>query len=298
MPSARPPAPTGPDGVEHLGFGPVVPDAEHPLSGGAQHARRGRRASEAHSASPRSRRRPRVTVVGVIGEVLLTMGVVMLLFVGWKYWLNDLIVGNEQNQAGTALGSELHEQAKGGTTSTTDGSGIPVLPQPSATNERFAILYVPAWGTDYSRPIAQGTDYYDVLDENIGHYEQTVMPGAIGNFAIAGHRLAYGASMQHIHELQVGDEVIVETVDGWYTYIYRSGEYVAPTQVDVLNPIPRVPEVPAGLEGERIMTLMSCNPFWSTAERIIAYAVFESFTPRADGPPASIAATVAAGGGA
>lgn len=296
--SSVPLASSDADGFEQLGFGRVAADGERTPSAGAQHARHGRRAAGPPTATRRQRRRPKVTVVGVIGEVLLTMGVVMLLFVGWKYWLNDIIVGNEQNRSGAQLGGELDAQAQEGSASTPDHAGIPVLPQPTEINERFAILYVPAWGADYSRPIAQGTGYYEVLDENVGHYEQSVMPGAIGNFAIAGHRLAYGASMQFIHELQVGDEVVVETVDGWYTYLYRSGEYVAPTQVDVLNPIPRAPATPTGLEGERIMTLMSCNPFWSTAERIIAYAVFDSFTPRADGPPVSIAGSPAAGGAA
>ena len=245
------------------------------------------------AAKRRSSRRRQVTVVGVFGELLLTMGVVMLLFVGWKYWLNDLIVGNEQNQAGSTLGQELAEQAgKGGGSSVTDPAGIPILPKPTTTNERFAILYVPAWGADYSRPIASGTDYYETLDENIGHYPQTQMPGEVGNFVIAGHRLAYGASMQYVHELQVGDEVIVETVDGWYTYVYRSGEYVKPTQVDILGSVPRHPQE---IGSDRLLTLQTCNPFWSTAERIIAYAVFDHFTPRADGPPASIAQAVQGG---
>ena len=40
------------------------------------------------------------------------------------------------------------------------------------------------------------------------------------------------------------------------------------------------------------MTLMSCNPYWSTAERIIAYATFDSFTPRSAGAPAIITPTL------
>lgn len=260
------------------------------------------RRTSGRRARATTKRAPRPTVVGVAGELLLTAGVIVLLFVGWKYWLNDLIVGDEQNSAGVELQQQFAQQATGAEPPAadqppaevriTDPAQIPVAAAPTDINERFAVLYVPAWGADYSRPIAEGTDYYDVLDENIGHYAQSAMPGAVGNFAIAGHRLAYGASMQHIHELQIGDEIIIETTDGWYTYVYRSGEYVAPTQVDVLNSVPRVPEQ---LGSDRLLTLMSCNPFWSTAERIIAYAIFDHFTPRSAGAPASIAATVNAG---
>ncbi|WP_424467500.1 class E sortase [Pseudoclavibacter helvolus] len=259
---------------------------------------RGTSATHGRREAGRARTKPRrkLSVVGVSGEVLMTLGVVMLLFVGWKYWLNDLIVGDEQNQAGQELSQVLAEGGSEATTvTTTDPAiGIPISSAPTVTNERFAILYVPTWGADYARPIAQGIEQHEVLDHNIGHYPNSQMPGEVGNFAIAGHRLAYGASMQKIHELQLGDELVVETADGWYTYSYRSGEYVAPTQVDVLGSVPRYPEQTGT---DRLMMIMSCNPFWSTAERIIGYAVFDSFTPRADGPPASIAASVANQGG-
>ncbi|MDO5051281.1 MAG: class E sortase [Pseudoclavibacter sp.] len=247
----------------------------------------GRRAAPAAAAAAPPRRR--LSVIGVIGEVLMTLGVVMMLFVGWKYWLNDRIAGSEQNQAGASLAQQLGE--KQGEAGAPEPSydpqlGIPVGAAPTETREEFAVLYVPAWGADYSRPIAHGTGYHEVLNTHVGHYEDSPMPGAVGNFAIAGHRLAYGASMQHIHELRVGDEIIVQTKEGYYTYVYRSGEYVQPSQVDVLNSVPRVPE---GLGSDRILTLTSCNPFWSTEERIIAYAVFDSFRPAADGPPPALA---------
>ncbi|HEY9423702.1 MAG TPA: class E sortase, partial [Microterricola sp.] len=38
----------------------------------------------------------------------------------------------------------------------------------------------------------------------------------------------------------------------------------------------------------------SCNPLLSTDERIIAYGVFEGWQPLSAGPPAEIAAQVAA----
>ena len=119
------------------------------------------------------------------------------------------------------------------------------------------------------------------------------MPGEVGNFAIAAHRKAYGGGLENIHQLRVGDNMYVETEAGWYRYIFRSLEYVLPTGVGVLDPVPQAPGV---TPTDRIITLTSCNPFWSTAERIIAYGVYDSWYPRAGGPPAEIAPLVQAGG--
>lgn len=217
----------------------------------------------------------------------MTFGVVMLLFVGWKYWLNDLVQGNQQNQASSMLSDQLADAAGG---AQVDAAGVPIGQAPVLNAERFAILYVPAFGPEYMRPIAQGVGYNDVLNEGIGHYPDSAMPGEVGNFAIAGHRLAHGASMQRIHELKLGDEIVVETAAGWYTYAYRSGEYVQPTQVEILDDLPHAGNVSTS---DRIITLQSCNPYWSTAERIIAYGVLDHFTPRSDGPPESIRHTLA-----
>ena len=39
-----------------------------------------------------------VSVVGVLGELLITAGVFVLLFLGWQLWFNDLVVGNQLHE--------------------------------------------------------------------------------------------------------------------------------------------------------------------------------------------------------
>ena len=56
-----------------------------------------------------------------------------------------------------------------------------------------------------------------------------------------------------------------------------------------------VPQSDGATPTDRLLTMTSCNPLFSSAERIIAYSVFDRFYPRADGPPDEIAATVAGG---
>jgi len=47
--------------------------------------------------------------------------------------------------------------------------------------------------------------------------------------------------------------------------------------------------MPGAETGERYLTLTACSPLYSLAERIIAYAVYEGFQPRAEGAPESMA---------
>ena len=71
------------------------------------------------------------------------------------------------------------------------------------------------------------------------------MPGQSGNFAIAAHRNAYGGALRNIHELQLGDAIYIQTKDGWYTYSFRNLQYVLPTGVGVLDPVPDEPDAVA-----------------------------------------------------
>jgi sortase A len=241
-------------------------------------------------------------VIGVLGELLITAGVLVLLFLGWQQWLNDIIVGGREANAAQQL-SEAWESGAADPipteTPTAPATQDPAEIVPSdpvvmtsdiANATDFAVLIVPRFGADYERRIAQGIGVTDVLNKGkLGHYPGSQMPGAVGNFAIASHRKAYGGGFQNLHELQLGDHIYVETQDGWYSYVYRSTEYVLPTGVGVIDPVPQQPDATAA---DRLITLTTCNPFFSTAERLVAYGVYDAWYPRAGGPPAEIAGTV------
>ncbi len=233
----------------------------------------------------------RFSVIGVIGELLITAGVFVFLFLGWQLWLNDLVVGAEQNSEALDFGRELGITAAPPTeTEPTEpaGNGEPVITAAAESGARFANIYVPRFGADYVRTVAEGEGDL-LLRTNIGHYPDTQMPGEVGNFAVAAHRTTWGAPFNKIADLRVGDRIYVQTADGWYTYTFRSMEYVVPEGVEVLEPVPQQPDVPAT---GRIMTMTSCNPINSAAERIIAYSVYDSWQPASAGPPAEIAALV------
>jgi len=254
-----------------------------------------------------SRRRRPVSVIGVIGEVLITGGVLVFLFIAWQLWWNDLVVAGEQASAANQISQQWIDDAQAASATPTPtptntptavpvqtpGFGTPVVGVAPAEAQAFAVLYVPRYGAAYSRTIAEGVGH-NVLNSprlGIGHYPGTQMPGEVGNFVVAAHRSANGGGMHLINELQLGDPIFVQTADGYYTYRFRDLEYVQPTDVGVLAAVPHAPGATAT---DRIITLTSCNPLYSTAERIIAYGVFDSWQPISAGPPAELAAIIVA----
>jgi len=241
------------------------------------------------------RRRAAFGVVGVIGELLLTAGALVFLYLGWEMFINNAIQGSAQTQQALALSRDWEAGYSAAPLSvdvpkseqTTAATDIPVYSGTPSNAQTFATLIIPRFGADWSRPIAEGIGVEDVLDViGPGHYPGTAMPGQIGNFAIAGHRTTYGAPFFKIDQLNVGDSIYVETQDGWYRYVFRSHETVYPDGVSVLD---AVPQMPGAAPTDRIMTMTACNPIYSATERYIAYSVLDSFTPRSDGPPSEIA---------
>ena len=250
--------------------------------------------ASAVSEARRTRRRaarPRATFTSVLGELLLTAGVLVLLFVAWQMWIGDIIIAAQKNDEGAAISQQWAEapapepppvvEAEDGTT-----FFEPVIPKVPADTELLGRLHVPRFGADYNFGIYGGTSRARTLDDlGIGVYKDSKMPGEVGNFSMAGHRTTWGKPFNQIDKLQLNDAIVVETPDGWYTYRFRTLEYVEPTQTDVLLD---VPQVLGAQTGERYITLTACSPLYSLAERIVAYGVFEGFQPRAEGPPKAL----------
>jgi len=233
----------------------------------------------------------------VVGEILITAGVITLLYVVWQLWIGDVIYGAERNAAGNELSQSWAQEFTPETAPETTPSIAPDEPQTPvqvepviiaepADAEQFGVMHIPRFGADYAFPIAGGVSRARTLDPiGIGHYPGTSMPGEVGNFALAAHRTTWGKPFNRIADLHIGDAIVVETQGGWYTYRFRTLEYVTPDEVEVLLPVPQAEGVPAGT---KYITLTSCSPMFAMTERIIAYGVFESYTPRDAGPPAAL----------
>lgn len=231
--------------------------------------------------------------VQIIGELLITLGLLLVLYVVWELWWTNIDADRKQEQAVGNLFQEFNSPLEPVPEAAADGPdyGDPVvLPPIDEEGQTFGVVYIPRFGDTYSRPVTSGVGTAVLDSLGLGHYPSTAMPGEVGNFAVAGHRQTHGEVLDAIHTLVPGDKVYVQTKDGYYTYVYRNSQIVLPDRVDV---IAAVPTEPAAAPTERFLTMTSCNPRFGSQERIVAYAVMDSWQPLSAGPPADIAPQVA-----
>lgn len=258
--------------------------------------------------------RPRMSggqlAVRTIGEVLITAGMVVLLFVGYEVWITDLISAGKQDDVTSALEKDWQKPAEPERTehfTFADGEGM-------------AKLYIPALGSDYRFTIVEGTSEAN-LEVGPGHYKQSAAPGAPGNFGVAGHRVGKGAPFNDLDLLQSCDAMIVETRGNWY--IYRmlptaedaknwaqvgtdpfcvggngsakveplTGEYAAaigrrivtPRDSAVVAPVPGNPAATTPVEQrQKLITLTTCHPKFSNRQRMILHGVLVRVQPKTD----------------
>lgn len=248
--------------------------------------------------SPVDKRRPRARKPGkgafavqVAGELLITLGLILVLFVVWELWWTNIEADRKQEAAMEELFAQFGPVPEVPADSGPGDYGDPaVLPAPGSDGTTFAAIYIPRFGPEHARPVTEGVGP-EVLDSlGLGHYPETAMPGEVGNFALAGHRQTHGQVLDAVDTLVPGDRIYVQTAQGFYTYVYRNSQIVLPDKVDVLAPVPTQPGV---VPEERILTLTTCNPRFGSEERFISYAVLESWQPASAGPPEAIAALVA-----
>lgn len=106
----------------------------------------------------------------------------------------------------------------------------------------------------------------EVLKRGPGHYPSTPGPGQEGNFAVAGHRTTYGAPFFDLDQLRPGDEIHVTDREGErHIYRVREQRIVAPHDRWVVGPDPLG-------TGTSTLTLTTCHPRFSNAERMIVFA--------------------------
>ncbi len=247
--------------------------------------------------------------VRTVGELLITAGLVILLFVVYEVYVTDLISAGKQGDATEALDEQWSSNT------------VEADPQRQAQYElldgqAFAKMYIPVFGPDYKFSIVEGTTDKD-LEIGPGHYKGTALPGHPGNFSVAGHRVGKGAPFNDLDLLNPCDAIVVETQTEWIVYrmLPKTGdvagwaekqaanpkcakvsplgapydktvgqEIVLPTQGEVIDVVPHfVGEPPAPAQQAALMTLTTCHPRFSDKQRLIVHAVLSDSYPKAPG---------------
>jgi sortase A len=235
------------------------------------------------AARKASRAAARRAAARTVGELMITAGVIVLLYVVYElFW-----TGVETSQAQGSLREELSQQWDAPAAST----GTPATEQPAPAapvneGEGVAVVRIPKLGASYAWVIVEGVSERD-LRLGPGHYPDSAAPGEVGNFAVAGHRTTYGAPFDGLDGLEPGDAIVVETADTYFTYLVDDSKVVLPTRVDVVLP---VPEAPGETPTEALMTLTTCHPRYAATQRLVVYSHLDSQQPKSAGPPPALAA--------
>lgn len=212
------------------------------------------------------------------GEVLITLGVITLLFVGYEIWWTSFLSDRAAARNTAELRQSWSLPVPTLDTPADDSSDLSTQPEIGQT---FALMTIPRLGGNVdSAPVVQGVGL-DELAQGLGHYPQSAMPGAEGNFAVAGHRITYGEPLRYVQDLQEGDNVYVETRDTWFRYELRKTEIVLPDAVWTITPAPFGDDT--DLNG-RLITLTTCHPTFGNEFRWIWWGELAETRSKSEGP--------------
>src|SRR5438477_8105067 len=203
-------------------------------------------------------------VVAGIGRTLIWIGVLILLFVAYQLW-----------GTGTSEARDQHRLRKQFATVSRTPATVPhpaVGPPPPPEGDAIAIIKIPKINVD--KAVVQGVGTED-LKKGPGHYPTTPMPGQKGNAAIAGHRTTYGHPFYDLDSLKPGDKIFVTTHQDSFEYDVDHTTVVDPHDVAVLDPTP-----------DNRLTLTTCNPRFSAAQRLIVVSALVGPAVEAPPPPA------------
>ncbi|MER5213948.1 class E sortase [Streptomyces sp. NPDC002838] len=249
--------------------------ASEPQVSSAESAEDGKPLSRLEARRQARARKPGAAVVAsrAIGEVFITTGVLMLLFVTYQLWWTNVRAHAQADKAASSLQDDW-----------ANGKRNPGTFQPG---QGFALLHIPK--LDVVVPIAEGISNKKVLDRGmVGHYGEgalkTAMPDAkTGNFGLAGHRNTHGEPFRYINRLKAGDAIVVETQNEYFVYKMASMLPVtSPSNTSVLDP---VPPGSGFTEPGRYITLTTCTPEFTSKYRLIVWGKMVEERPRSKGKP-------------
>ena len=229
------------------------------------------RASSAAAPTTRPPRRGgglRVVLRG-LGEIFISSGLVVLLFVVYLLWWTDV----QQRHAQKALVNRLEREWAAGES---PGVNVPALP-----GDALAVLFIPRLGASYKEVVLKDAYDLSVLAKGPATYPTSAPFGGEGNLAIAGHRVTHGHPFKQLMDMKPGDEIVFETKDYWYTYKAVSMQQVDPTDVAVADDVP--PAAPPGVfdhkawpavtfhAGQHLLTFSTCTPEYTATYRLILH---------------------------
>ncbi len=203
-----------------------------------------------------------------LGWTLLVAGAVVLLYVVYLQWFTGLETARAQDEL-----RQQWELAVPDRPQDLDDGQAPDDPEPAEDDEvdvggAMAALWFEREGepiiVDEVQYVVDGVSW-EALKAGPGHYPLSDVPGGAGNFAVAGHRGTYGGPFYAIDRLTEGDTIhVVDRQGREWVYAYREQVIVEPTDLWVVGDDPLETGAPT-------ISLTSCHPLGSDAQRLIAF---------------------------
>ncbi|MFD7439928.1 class E sortase [Streptomyces sp. NPDC059909] len=222
-----------------------------------------------------ARARSRIAgVISVFGELLITAGVLLALFVVYSLWWTNVLA----DRAAAKDGDLVRDRWAGG-------------PGALDTKDGIGFLHVPAMKNGEVL-VKKGTDPKTLNDGVAGYYTDPIksaLPSEKqGNFTLAAHRDGHGAKFHNIHKLKTGDTIVFETKDTWFVYkVFKDLKETSKYNVEVLQPVPKGS---GRSKPGRYITLTTCTPVYTSDYRYIVWGELER-TEKVDNdrtPPAEL----------
>jgi sortase A len=227
--------------------------------------------------SPQSPLPPLQRALGLLGELMITAGVVLALFVVYSLWWTDVVA--DRRAASEADSMRRAWSAPAAAAAAPRGHSADA--RSYAPGSGIGFLHIPRLGKGFEVLIEMGTDL-DTLNQGVaGVYTEpyaAAMPWEpSGNFALAAHRDGHGAKFHDLPELVAGDKVVVETRDTWYVYtVDNTLERTSKYDVGVTAP---VPAESGYTRPGRYLTLTTCTPAYTSRYRMAVWASLTRTVP-------------------
>ncbi|WP_128377548.1 class E sortase [Streptomyces cavernae] len=212
-------------------------------------------------ASVLRRRRPGpiAAAVSLLGELLITAGLVLGLFVVYSLWWTNVLADRAANRQGDRVRDDWAASQNEAPGELDTGDGIGFLHVPAMRNGEVLV--------------EKGTSS-EVLNDGVAGYYTEPIKSALpqdktGNFTLAAHRDGHGAKFHNIDKLKKGDPIVFETKNDWFVYkVYAILPETSKYNVKVLQPIPKESgKTKAG----RYITLTTCTPVYTSRYRYVVW---------------------------
>ncbi|WP_030608180.1 class E sortase [Streptomyces fulvoviolaceus] len=198
--------------------------------------------------------------VSFFGELLITAGLVLGLFVVYSLWWTNVVADRTAHKQADKVRDSWTAQKDTGPGALDTKNGIGFLHVPALKNGEVLV--------------EKGTEAKELNDGVAGYYTDPVkatLPtsGKKGNFTLAAHRDGHGAKFHNIDKIKKGDPIVFETKDKWYVYkVYAILPETSKYNVKVLG---KIPKESGKKKAGHYITLTTCTPVYTSRYRYVVW---------------------------